>query len=87
MAEFDFFFLWRRVLIIACYLYAAIKTAQAVMLWYRRLSGRGRYLSMARQYLLVQLLRVSPRRFAWEMLDLLILSAATLALIYAHRFV
>jgi len=82
--EFDLFFFWRRVLMIVCTIYAIIALAQSAYAWYVRLSGRERYMSMARQYLLVQLLRVSPRRFVWELVDLAILTAVFLTLVFLH---
>ncbi|MCG3180489.1 MAG: hypothetical protein BIFFINMI_02851 [Phycisphaerae bacterium] len=85
--QFDLFFLWRRILVIACTLYAVIRLAQSAMLWYGRLTGPSRYTSMARQYLLVQLLRISPRRFIWEIMDIALLAALAGTLIWLHRHV
>jgi len=87
LADFDLFFFWRRVLVIACTIYAIIRLAQTARTWYGRLSGRGRHVTIARQYLLIQLLRISPRRFIWELFDLAVLAALAGVLIYLHRFV
>ena len=85
--DFDLFFFFRRLLVIACAIYSVIRLAQAARMWYGRLSGPARHTAMARQYLLIQLLRVSPRRFTWELLDIALLAALAGALIYVHRFV
>ncbi len=87
LAELDLFFFWRRVLVIACTIYALVRLIQAAWTWYVRLRGGERYMAIARQYLLIQLLRVSPRRFAWELLDLAVLTLVALALIYLHQHV
>ncbi len=84
LADFDLFFFWRRVLMIACTIYAVIRLAQTAWTWYVRLSGRARHLAIARQYLLIQLLRVSPRRFLWHLLDLAMLLIVLLLLIGGH---
>ncbi|MDD4888913.1 MAG: hypothetical protein PHU85_03215 [Phycisphaerae bacterium] len=81
---FDLFFFWRRVLMIACTIYAIVRLAQSGYSWYVTLRGPGRQWSVARQYLLIQLLRVSPRRFFWELLDVAILSAIMVTLIVLH---
>ena len=87
LADLDLFFLWRRILVIACTLYAIVRLAQAARTWYVRLSGRQRHMAIARQYLLIQLLRVSPKRFGWQLLELGVLAVTLLGLIYAHGFV
>lgn len=87
LAAVDLFFLWRRVLMIACTIYAVIRLAQSGWCWYQRLRGRDRRLSMARQYLLIQLLRVSPRRFAWELFEIAALAGAVLTLSALHACV
>lgn len=84
LAELDLFFFWRRVLVIACTIYAVVRLAQSLYGWYVTLWARDRYTSIARQYLLVQLIRVSPRRFAWDLVDIAILSAIVLGLLYLH---
>lgn len=84
MGEFDLFFFWRRVLMIACTIYAIVRLAQSGYDWYVRLRAPDRYTAIARQYLLVQLLRLSPRRFFWDLFDLAVLGAIMLALIFLH---
>jgi len=84
LADFDLFDLWRQILVIACWIYAIVTTAQWVYSWYGTLWARDRYTSMARQYLLVQLLRISPRKFVWELVDIAILTAVMIVLIFLH---
>ena len=81
----DLFFFWRRVLVIACTVYGLVRLAQTAVMWYSRLTAPGRTVAMTRQYMLLQLLRVSPRRFLWQIIDLLVLSALLLTLIYLHN--
>lgn len=82
--ELDLFFLWRRVLVIACFVYAAVRLAQFLIRWYRNLSGQGRYISLARSYVLLHMLRISPRRFAWEIVDIVLLAGVATTLIWLH---
>ena len=84
VSDFDLFFFWRRVLMIACTIYALIQLGQTLYTWYVRLKGRDRYSSIARQYLLIQMLRISPRKFAWELFGLAALSAILLVMIFLH---
>jgi len=87
LPDFDLFFFWRRVLVTACTIYAIVRLAQSGWTWYVRLRGGDRHVVIARQYLLIQLLRLSPRRFFWEIVDLIILGIVVLALIYLHQHV
>ena len=84
LADFDLFFFWRQILVIAGTIYAMVTTAQSLYGWYVTLRARDRYTSMARQYLLIQLLRVSPRRFFWHLLDLAIWTVVMIGLIFLH---
>ena len=84
LADFDLFFFWRQILLYASTIYVLITTGQWLYSWYVTLWARDRYSSMARQYLLIQLLRISPRRFFWDLLDLAIWSAIFIAIVLLH---
>jgi hypothetical protein len=81
---FDLFDFWRQILVIASTIYVLVTTGQWLYSWYVMLRAKDRYTVMARQYLLIQLLRLSPKRFFWELLDLFIWTVVLIALIFLH---
>jgi uncharacterized membrane protein len=62
----DLFQVWRLLLTTICAIYAAVVAARSLWRWGVLLSGPGRTTSMMRSYMVVQLLRLRIRRFAWE---------------------
>ncbi len=66
----DLFQLWRLVLCATCTVYALVVAGRSLWRICVHLSGPGRTASLLRSYLIVQMLRLRPRRFAWEFLQI-----------------
>ena len=80
----DLFELWRLVLGTACTIYALVVTIRSLWGWVLYFSGMDRSVSMARQYLIVQLLRLRVRRFAGELLQIAFWAAALIYVLRLH---
>ena len=62
MPEFDLFNFFRIGLAWVVTIYASIITIQSLYGWYVWLAGSDRYISIVRQYVIVQGLRLRPRQ-------------------------
>ena len=85
--EMDFFYLFRRLLVVVCTVYAAVRLGQTAIRWHGVLWSGGRKTTVLRHYMMVQLLRVRLRRFTVDLLQIAALAGALAALIYLHRLV
>lgn len=83
-AHRDLFETWRLILGTACSVYAIVVTARSLWMWVLYLSGSERVMSLARRYLLVQLLRLRLRPFAGELVQIGLWLAVLIVLLNWH---
>ena len=81
------FDVYRRLLLIICVTYAAVRLVQGISRWCRQLSGRERYVRVMRGYVTVLLVSTRIRRFWAELLQIVVLLALLVATLYAHKYV
>lgn len=86
-AQIDPFFLYRKCLVVFCLIYTLIRTSQSLVRWMGFLSRPGRSHRLLRHYLSLSLLRLSPRRFGRDLLQIVVLLAIVVGLLWLHRFV
>jgi hypothetical protein len=63
----DLFEVWRFILGVVCTVYATVVTVRSLWEWCVYFSGADRSTALMRRYVIVQLLRLSPGRFTWEL--------------------
>lgn len=80
----DLFELWRLLLGTICTIYATVITVRSLWGWVVYLSVPGRSTTVMRNYVIVQLLRLRPGRFADELLYIAGLSILLLLLLRFH---
>jgi hypothetical protein len=80
----DLFEFWRLVLGSICTIYALVIAARSLWGWLVYFSGMDRSVSMARQYLVVQLLRLRIRRFSGELLRIALWTGVLIYLLRLH---
>ena len=87
ITNIDLFELWRRMLVVVCGMYTLVRTGQSVWHVYGLFWGQDqRIWSIARRYVIAQMLRTRLRRFAWEGLQIFALALAFAAVLFAHRW-
>ena len=84
MILFDFY---RRILMIVCCTYAAIRAAQAIIRWREQLGGDHRHMRVMRGYVTVLLVSTRIRLFGRELAHIVLLTITLAVLLYAHQFV
>ena len=84
MPDVDFFNLWRWLLFYVGTIYFLVVTAQSLYGWYVWLAGGERYISLVRQYMIVQGLRLRFKTFWGDVLICLLLCVAFLLIWRAH---
>jgi hypothetical protein len=84
MPEVEPFNLWRWLLFIVGTVYFLVITAQSLYGWYVWLAGGERYISLVRQYMIVQGLRLRFKTFWGDVLICLLLCVAFLLIGRAH---
>jgi hypothetical protein len=84
MPDFDVFNLWRWLLFIVGTIYFLVVTAQSLYGWYVWLAGGDKYISIVRQYAIVQGLRLRFKTFWGDVLICLLLTVAFLLIWRAH---
>jgi len=84
MPDIDFFNFFRYLLAIIATVYATVITLQSLWGWYVYLSGRDKYISLVRRYVIVQGLRLRFRTFWGDVLVCLLLCVVFLLLWRAH---
>ena len=84
MPDFDVFNLWRWLLFIVGTIYFLVITAQSLYGWYVWLAGGDKYISIVRQYMIVQGLRLRFKTFWGDVLICLLLTVAFLLIWRAH---
>jgi len=87
MEHIDFFNFFRIVLEIFVSVYATVVTMQSLYGWFVFLSGSDRHVSLMRQYVVLQGLRLRFRNFWGDVLVCIGLSIVLLMLWHAHRLV
>lgn len=70
LAYRDLFEFWRLVLGILCTVYATVVTIRSLWGWCVYFSAPDRSTALMRRYVVVQLLRLQPGRFTWELLQI-----------------
>ena len=84
MFLFDFY---RRLLMIACAVYGAVRLGQGLLRWADRLAGRQKYRKVVRGYIAAILVSTRVRMFWPELAHILVLLLALGVVLYAHRYV
>ncbi len=84
LAHRDLFEFWRLVLGILCTFYATVVTVRSLWGWCVYFSGTDRSTALMRRYVVVQLLRLSPGRFTWELLQIGFWLAALIVVLRLH---
>lgn len=87
MPQIDFFNFFRYCLEIVAGVYVTVVTLQSLRDWKQWLSGRDRYISMLRRYLIVHGLRLRFRAFWGDVLICLLLCVALVAIWRAHTVI
>lgn len=80
----DLFEVWRLLLGTICTIYAVVVTGRSLWRWCIYFSGSERTTSLMRNYVIVQLLGLRPRRFTREFLQIGLWAAILLVLLYGH---
>ncbi|MGD0540918.1 MAG: hypothetical protein ABSB33_05310 [Tepidisphaeraceae bacterium] len=83
----DFFEFFRYVLGTVVSIYATVVTLQSLYGWYVYLSGRGRYYSLMRRYIMLQGLRLRIKAFGGDTLICILLMVVMVLLLRAHQLV
>jgi len=81
------FDLYRRLLMLVCTVYAAVRLGQSLWRWSGRLSGPSRGSRLLRGYAGAMMLSIRVRRFALEILQIVALLVLLGLLIWAHWLV
>ncbi len=81
------FDLYRRLLMIACTVYAGVRLILALASWRQRLSGQGKRKKVMRGYVATMILAIRIRRFAGPIAQIAILLAVLGGVLYLHRYV
>jgi hypothetical protein len=84
MPDVDFFNFWRWLLFIVGTIYFLVITAQSLYGWYVWLAGGDKYISIVRQYMIVQGLRLRFKTFWGDVLICVLLCVAFLFIWRAH---
>jgi hypothetical protein len=87
MPEIDLFYFFRRVLVLLVTVYATVVTLHSLWGWYTWLSGRDKYISMLRRYLIVHGLRLRVTSFWGDLAICVLLCVAFALLWHAHGVV
>ena len=87
MPEVDFFNFFRYGLSWVVTIYATVITVQSLYGWYVWLAGSDRYISIVRQYVIVQGLRLRFKTFWGDVIICLLLCVAFLILWHAHHVI
>jgi len=82
--DFDAFIVFRRLLCLVVTAYTALRTAQTLLRWRRWLWSADRSRAYLRRYVAIQLLRVRLRRFGWDILQIVVLTAILYEVIRLH---
>ncbi len=83
--DMDIFATFRWMLAIICTVYTLIVTGQTLRGWLLYFAS-GRRTRILGHYTVALLLRVRLRQFAWELTQIVGLTAAMIVLVYAHRW-
>ena len=84
MPKVDFFQFFRVTLGIIATIYASILTLQSMWNWIVWLSGRDKYISLVRRYVIVHGLRLRVKSFWGDVIICLFLCVVFFILFYAH---
>jgi hypothetical protein len=87
LPEVDFFNFFRYGLAWVVTIYATVITVQSLYGWYVWLAGSDRYISIVRQYVIVQGLRLRFKTFWGDVIICLLLCVAFLILWHAHHVI
>jgi hypothetical protein len=82
--DIDFFNFWRWLLFIVGTVYFCVITAQSLYGWYVWLTGGDKYISLVRQYIIVQGLRLRFKTFWGDVGICILLCVAFLVIGHAH---
>ena len=84
MRDVDFFNFWRYLLATIATIYAVVVTAQSLWGWYVWFSGSEKYISVIRQYVLLQGLRLRFKTFWGDVIICLLLCVVLLLMWPLH---
>ena len=82
--DLDLFETFRWLLAVVCTVYAVVVTARSLVGWWEYFRS-SRETAILGRYTLVLLLRTRLRRFAGELVQIAVLTAFLVLLLYAHR--
>ncbi len=85
--DFDLFFIYRKLLVIFCTVYTAIRITQSLWRWLEYFYTPEKTRKLMRGYLAVQLLRVRWVKFWREYLQIVLLCGIILLLIHLHKYI
>jgi hypothetical protein len=77
----DVFEEWRLILGTVCTIYAVVVTTRSIYGWIAYFTQPDRTTNLMRQYVIVQLLRLRIRPFAWELVQIAFWSLASIVLL------
>lgn len=86
LPDVDLFEFWRLALGIICTIYAIVVTVHSLWQWVIYLSGSGKTTAIMRTYVIVSLMRLSPRRFSSELIQMAFWLTMLVLFLWLHRF-
>ena len=87
MRDLDFFNFWRYLLGTIATIYATVVTLQSLWGWYVWLTGSDKYMTLVRQYVIVQGLRLRFKTFWGDVIICVLLCIAFLIICHAHSLI
>ena len=87
MRDLDFFNFWRYLLGTIATIYATIVTLQSLWGWYVWLTGSDKYMTLVRQYVIVQGLRLRFKTLWGDVIICVPLCIAFLIICHAHSLI
>jgi len=87
LVRVDLFFLFRRLLVIVCSVYAAVRLGQSAWRWFNYLIQPGRSHELLRNYLAVYVLSIRFRRFMKDYMQIGALVGVLAVMIWLHGLV
>jgi hypothetical protein len=86
MPDIDLFDVYRMMLATVCMVYALARILQSLWGWLAYFSG-SRQTAILGRYVAVQLLRLRAKQFAFDAVQVVVLTIVFLGLVYAHHAV
>ena len=81
----DLFHLFRSGLVTVCTVYAIVRIAASLWRWSSYLAPARREAMVLQRYIVLQLLRLRPHRFAFDLVQITVLLGLLAYLVWLHR--